>query len=137
MQHVVLIGMCLYSLWAISSGVIIKAHREYRELNASRQMIADLEVQIRNKEAMVEKYLARDWIGVARVSQKDSDVLRRKLIDLREHSSEIKPPQLIFNTVFNLVLFRLILMIANILCVRRLKDFVNSMGIHVERRLLA
>jgi hypothetical protein len=125
MQHVVLIGMCLYSLWAISSGVIVKAHQEYREYNATRQMITDLEVQIREKDAMTEKYLARDWISAAKSSQNSSDVLKRQLLDLRNRSADVRPPQLILNSVLNSVLFRLIVMMANILCVRRLKEMLS------------
>jgi hypothetical protein len=132
MRHVVLLGMCAYSLWAVSSGVILSANQDYQESSATRQMVTDLEKQVADKESMISTYIARDWIGVARSQQKDSDALRRRLTELRRLKAETRPPQLILNTVLNLVLMRLILMIANILVVRRLKEMLSCSSLHFK-----
>ncbi len=76
MQRVVLVGMTVYSLWAISSGVIVASHREYRESESIRQMIMDTEKQIHEKEEASENYLRRDRLSVLRKNQVESDRLK-------------------------------------------------------------
>ncbi len=135
MQRVVLVGMTFYSLWAISSGVIVASHREYRESESIRQMIVDTEKQIREKEEASENYLRRDRLSVLRKNQVESDRLKERLNSLRRQSVEARPESLILNTVLNLVLFRFLAMIANILLVRRLKELLGNVltGIQSEQ----
>lgn len=118
----VLVGMCLYSLWAISSNVLMQAHREYREHEATRISIKELETDIQSQDALMEKYLTLNWIGAASRAQVKRDVSRQKLLEMRQLSTSLKPPQIVLNSVFNLVFFRLLVMLSNILGVRRLTE---------------
>jgi len=129
MQRFVLVGMVCYSLWSASSNVIVQASQDYQESQTVKQMVKDLETQIRDGQLQIEKYIAQDWLGVARTSQLKLDVLREKLSKLRDRSTTVKTPQIIMNTVLNLVLFRLMLMISNIFCLRRLKLGVRRLTI--------
>lgn len=122
----VLIGMCLYSLWAISSNVLMQAHRDYREHEAARISINDLQTEIQTQDTLIEKYLALERISVATRLQAKRDVSRQKLFVLRQNSTSLKPPQIVLNTVFNLVFFRLLVMLANILSVRRLSKQIKA-----------
>ena len=136
-QRFVVFAACLYSLWAISSGVVMTASHQYRESVANQEAITAIESQIKTSESMLAIYQSRDWLGALRREQGKLDVLREKLSEARQHSIQVKPKQLVVNTVLNSVLFRLIVLISNILCLKRLSELAPQFGLRLKRSRLA
>jgi hypothetical protein len=135
MRVVILGGLCFYSLWAVSSGVVMTGSQTYNESTANQKLIEKLETQIRDTDSMTQTLLSREWISAARKSQAHSDVLKEKLNVLISKSAELRPPSIVLNSVLNSVLMRLILMISNIFVLRRLKEIVTGAEIRFKTRL--
>ncbi len=125
-QRVVVVLLCTLTLWTLSDHLIRGASEGITQSQTSTDDVATLEVELRQKEALQSQYVANDWLREARKHEKGVDALRARLASARQAKAALRAPVVILNSLGILLAFRLLLVIANLICFHRLSEQFNQ-----------
>jgi hypothetical protein len=112
---------CIYSLWALSAKTVSEAVNRGVLAIQSQKAATELELELEKRIATRNRLFELNRVTLARSYDSSIDAIQIKLEKMRHSAIEAGSPLAIANTVITLVLFRTIVMIANALCVHRLK----------------
>ncbi len=104
-----------YSIWVVSGGVIQKALHQRMQFEQNRKIVSELEDEISKKTDVRDTYLSVNRITLGmKVDQSLSD-FRQKLERSRDVLGQSPSVSVIWNTLFTLVVFRVLVMVSNLL----------------------
>ena len=129
-QRTVVVMLCGLSLWTMSGKVVKNAAQDSAKVQASIQVIRELEAERNQKEALREQFLSRGWLHRTRNYERGLDQIREKLIAARQTMSSMDAPHVIANSLGVLIAFRLILLISNLICVHQIVEFFTREAAH-------
>lgn len=132
-QRAVVVMLCGLSLWTMSGKVVKNAAQDSAKVQASLQIIQELEAERNQKEALREQFLSRGWLHRTRLYERGLDQIREKLIVARQAMSAMEAPHVIANSLGVLIAFRLILLISNLICVHQIVEFFTREAAHQRR----
>jgi hypothetical protein len=110
----------LYSIWAISGSVIHGALKQRTEAALHQKSVQEIEHEIQQKEIIRDRYFQTDRITLARKYDLDLNGLKQKLDETRQSVLKVPNQIVIWNTLATLVVFRILVMLSNVLCVQEL-----------------
>ncbi len=109
-----------YGLWVMSGSVLQASLQGIHDIELKQTQILDAESVIQRKEAARDHFLKTDRIGMLRQYDRGVDVNRHALSEFRLDLNQLKSPVVIWNTMATLIIFRLIVLITNVLCLNYL-----------------
>lgn len=127
-QKLVVILLCAFTLWVMSGKLVKTAVNDTSRVHITRQTLKQLESELIQKEQLRNQYLNKGWLGMTRRYEKGLDQLRRQIHATRQELATLQAPQIVLNSVSILIAFRLILVIANLICVHRIVEHFSELG---------
>jgi hypothetical protein len=124
-QRVVLILLCSFTLWVMSGKIVKTSLQDTSKAHAVEQVIQDLESERTQKEALRQEFINRRWLNMARRYEKGLDQIREKLAVARHEMAGMSAPKVIMNSLGILLTFRILVLIANLICFHRIAEFIN------------
>ena len=121
-QRFVLVLLCGLSLFTMSQRVIQNASQDKTRVQSAMRIIHELEAERTQKEALREQYLSRGWLRMTRKYEKGLEQIREKLISAHQEMSTMQTPRVIVGSLVVLILFRLALLVGNLVCVHRIVE---------------
>lgn len=117
----VLILACVYSLWALSAKNVSEVLNRGTQAVQNQKALKELEIELEKRMEARSHFLEANRLSIAKGYEASIDTLQSKLEKLRSSAIEVGSPLVMINTMMTLVFFRAIVMIANALCMNRLK----------------
>ena len=114
-----------YLAWIISMGLLLSASGDVNKLTQTKAMIGDVEHQIEDKRSELGELTKSGWISRARKVDEQLTGYQQRLFELRSHFAQLGNNQreLIVANVTSLVLFRVILMLTNVVLMGRIRGY--------------
>ena len=107
------------------AGKVVKtATQDTTRTQAVAKMINELESERSQKVALRDEYLKNGWLTRTRKYDRGLDQIREKLMAAHQMSAGLQSPQVIASGLGVLLLFRFLTMLANLICVHRLVEFL-------------
>jgi hypothetical protein len=121
-----LIGLCCYSLFATSGKVLFSSSQELKNTNFISETVFDLEKIIQKKEAIRDAYEKTSRYSAMRQAEFQIDKLRLHLAAWKEKQVNVKAPLLVQTTTWGLIFFRVLALLANVLCTHKLAELFRK-----------
>lgn len=121
-QRIVVVLLCSLTLWTVSGRLVRNASQDISKARLTAQMLEELEGERTQKEALWKQFVERQWLGVARRYEKGIDEVREKLDSARRESSTLQAPNVILNSLGILIVFRFLILVANLICFHLLAE---------------
>lgn len=127
-QRTVVVLLCALTLWTLSGRPVQNATQDVSKARELAQTIEGLEQERTQKEALQNQLVHKEWLGAARKYEKGLDEVRMKLDAARKEYTSIQKPHAILNSLGILLAFRLLVVVANLICFHRLAEkFSNEL----------
>ena len=127
------LAICLFSIYAMASKQVGLGLDDIQSKQINSRAISDAEKAIEAKSAQRDYFMTNGWVTAARKTEAAIDLLRSKLETLRASALKSKPISATTHSTAAAVIFRLLLMVANILAAQRLgeifRNFKSQVGI--------
>ncbi len=124
-QRLLVVFLSAFTLFGILSGPIKVASHDISKARASSQTVEALEVELHQKEALQAQLVAKQWLGAARKYEKSIDELRARLATARQATTELDAPAVVLNDLVLMFVFRLLVVMANLVCFHRLAELIS------------
>ena len=121
-QRIVVVLLCSLNLWTLSSRPVKTASSDVSKVRMLAQVVRDLEVERAQKEELRNQLVQKEWLGAARRYEKGLDEIRVKLAEARKELNSMPAPQVVLNSLGILIAFRLLVVVANLICFHRLAE---------------
>jgi hypothetical protein len=113
------VALCLFSTYAMCSKHFSDAVISVNSFRITERAIVDLETAIQRKQTQADELFSKGWISAARKTESAIDSLREQLQVLRAQVINAKPVAATASTTFAQIIFRVLLMLTNILAAHR------------------
>ncbi len=123
-QRVVLVMLCGLTLSTMTGKVVKSASQDTMKTQSMLKMIQELESEKNQKEALRNEYLKKGWLSRTHQYERGIDQIREKLVAAHQMSASLHSREVIASGLGILLLFRLLTMLANFICVHRLAEFL-------------
>lgn len=110
----------LYSAWAISGSVIQNAYHQHSQMTFHEKAVTELESEIQKRTLLRDTLFGSRRITLAINTDRTLAPLKVKLDSSREALLKLPQATVIWNTLLTLVVFRILVMVTNLLCLREL-----------------
>ena len=124
-QPILVVLLSGLTLWTMSGRLVKSAVQDSGHTKTVMRVIADLEGEVAQKEKLHELMIKREWIGSARKHEKGLDEIRGRLVAARQELAKLQAPTVIMNGLGILIAFRLLLVIANLICIHRVVEYFS------------
>lgn len=125
LYRTVLVLTGVYSLWSISASTAANALNQSLASKENQKMFLELEAELKQRIDSRNHYLNLNRITVARSYEQSIDRLSEKLESVRHSIRAVGHSAAAINTAIALIFFRALVLIANSLCVSRLKKLIR------------
>jgi hypothetical protein len=109
-----------YSIWVISGSVIHSALQNQRLFLSHQKSVRELEGEVSKLETLRDHYAKTERVGLVRRYDHSLDSLRQNLVESRRTFVQVPDELMNWNSLFTLVVFRVLVMLSNLLCIREL-----------------
>ena len=125
-QKVVMVLLCGLTLFTMSCKLFRSAVHDSSSYRITAQMIKDLEVEQEEKGQLRKTLVSREWIGATRRYDQDLVQVRQRLKDARQKLETMEAPDVTMGGFGILVIFRLLVVAANLICIHRVVELIAS-----------
>jgi hypothetical protein len=122
----------IYSVWVISGVTIGTAFQQDKNLKINQKITLELETEIFKKETLRDRYVENERITLARVVDRELDSLKLKLDRARNPLMQTSSSEVIKTSAITLTIFRVLVMMANLLCLQELSRRFRFFGRSVD-----
>ena len=114
-----------YLVWIISMGLLLSASGDVNKLTQTKAMIGDVEQQIEDKRNVLGELTKSGWLSRARKIDEQLTMYQQRLFELRSSFAQLGDDQegLVVANMTSLVLFRVILMLTNVVLMGRIRSY--------------
>ncbi len=120
------IAICAFSIYAMASKQVGVGLGSIEAKQIVSRAISDAEKAIEEKTVQRDYFFRNGWVSAARKTEAAIDALRLKLETLRATAMQSKPIDATTHNTVASVIFRVLLMLANILCAQRLGEICRN-----------
>ena len=124
-QKLVVVLLCSLTLWTMTGKLVKSAVQDVSQSQTAAKVIDELVKEQTQKEALQQQLVNKEWLGAARKYEKGLDEVREKLASARKEIANIQAPHVILNGLAILIAFRLLIVVANLICFHRLAEQLN------------
>jgi hypothetical protein len=110
-----------YSIWAISGSVIQNAYQKQAQISQNQKIVTELELEIAKKIALRDSYFQANRVTLASKIDHVLDLLKQKVEQSRNFLAQSPNSLLVWNTLLTLMLFRVLVVISNLFCLKELR----------------
>lgn len=110
-----------YSAWAISSSVISNAFNQHSKIVFNQKSVAELEAEVMEKVKLRASLVDAKRLTLSHKLDQVLTELKGKLGDGRRSLLSLPASTVLWNTLLSLVVFRVLVMFTNLLCIRELR----------------
>lgn len=125
-QRFVVVFLCGLTLLTMAGRLVKNAVQGTSQFYSVKKQIEALEKERQQKESLQQQMIQRGWIGAARRYEKGLDELRLKLLKSQQEATALASPQVVLNSLGILLLFRFLIVVANLICVHRITERLES-----------
>jgi hypothetical protein len=109
-----------YSVWVLSGSVIHAAFFDQAQIRLQEKIVAELETEVSKKTILRDSYFEENRITLASKMDQALDILKQRIEQSRQILSRSPNTSMIWNTLLTLVMFRVLVMASNLLCLGEL-----------------
>ncbi len=125
-QRIAVVMLCSFTLVLMSGKLMKTAVGDTFKVQAMKQNLQQLESELSQKEELRNQFLNKGRLTVTRNYERGVDQIRNKIIAARRELSTMQSPQIIASGLSILISFRLLLVIANLICIHRIVEKVGA-----------
>lgn len=126
LQRVMMIMFCGFTLYLMSGSAIKTASKDTTQVEMLNQTLKQLETELIQKEQLRNEYLKRARLTMTRRYEKIVDQTREKLDATRKSLCSAQAPAVITQNLRIVILFRVLLVITNLVCIHRIVELAAS-----------
>lgn len=135
MQKVVMVFICGFALFTMSYRAIRSTVGDARTFQQVSAAIAQLEREESEKMRLREAMVQREWIGATRKYDQELKDVRRRHDLAVESLRQMDNPSVMFFDLGIMVIFRLLVVMSNIICFHRIVELVGSEAVRKMRSI--
>jgi hypothetical protein len=120
LRNLVILSIYSFSIWVTSSLAIQNAFLSQAQVNFYQTRVTELESEVTKKTALRDSYFQSDRVTLGTKIDSNLQESKTKLDSIREGLVKSPDVRMIWNTLISLILFRLLIMVSNLLCLREL-----------------
>jgi len=121
-KHIVVILLCSFTLWVMSGKLVKTASSDTNRVQALKQTLDRLESEIQQKEQLRQALLSKNLLTSARRYEKGLDQVRERRDEVQRDLISERSPQVISNNLKILIVFRLLLVLGNLVSIHTLME---------------
>lgn len=125
-QRITMLMVCGFTLYLMSGNAIKTASQDTMKVEALRQTLQQLETELQQKEQLRNEYFRRSRLTMTRRYEKLLDQTREKLNAIRQELCTAQAPTVIAQNLRIVIIFRVLLVIANLVCMHRIVELIAS-----------
>ncbi len=125
-QKVVMLLLCGLTLFTMSCKLFRSAVHDSSSYRITAQVIKDLEVEQEEKGQLRKTLVHREWIGATRRYDENLVQVRQRLAEARQKLELMEAPDVTMGGFGILVIFRLLVVAANLICIHRVVELIAS-----------
>jgi hypothetical protein len=125
-RKVLVIALCLFNICIVSGKQFSNSSNQHFLAITAQTTIAETEREIKLKENLRSQYLEKSWLSAARKFDQSIDVLHQKLQTQRDLLKQAGDPTIIVSNMWIQVVSRILLMLANLWCVKRVAEIIKT-----------
>lgn len=125
-QRITMVLFCGFTLYLMSGSAIKTASHDTMKVEVLRQTLHQLETELKQKEQLRNEYFRRERLTMTRRYEKILDQTREKLNTVRQELCTAQAPAVIAQNLRIVIIFRVLLVIANLVCIHRIVELIVS-----------
>ena len=125
-QRTILVLLCVLTIWTMSSRFVNQASAATAKYHSLEQQVAALEADLGRRVQVRDEYLKRGWLGAIRTSERSFQELQQATAMSKIELAHLQKPPLLLNSVWILILFRVLIAFSNLLVIHHVNHRTTS-----------
>jgi hypothetical protein len=125
-QKLGVILLCSFTLWVMSGKIVKTAVGDTLKVQTLQKNLQQLEAELAQKEHLRNQFLNRGWLTLTRRYERGIDPIRNRIHSTRQEILSLQSPEMILNHSSILIAFRILLVLANLICIHRLAEQIRK-----------
>ena len=122
-RKLVVLLLCSFTLWVMSGKLLKTASSDTYRVQALRQTLEQLDSELKQKEQLRGAFVLKHMLTTARRYEKGIDQIRAKRDKVQDELVAERSPQVIATNLSILIVFRLLLVIGNLVSIHTILEY--------------